>query len=157
MYRFRLCDSYSRQPLLIRVWRTVQKMEHGTQKTWRKHFEGRIRMLLVDVLISARMNVVVFAVIPFSICFVYRRWRFGEGFTLIAARVELRRNEYRCSWHCFLIALVGAALIVFWLPAPAALHSASRQLRVWVQVRSGSSPTELAALESSGGFLRRAR
>jgi hypothetical protein len=60
-------------------------------------------MLLVDTLVSALLNVVVLAVLPFSIYFVYRRWRFRQGFTDIAARVGLQRSEYRYLGYCFLL------------------------------------------------------
>lgn len=76
-------------------------------------------MLLANALLSAVLNVVIFAGIPFLIYGAYQRWRHRRGFKEIAQRAGLQLGQRRYLGYSLAFALVSITILVAW-PLPMA-------------------------------------
>jgi membrane protease YdiL (CAAX protease family) len=72
--------------------------------------------LFADAAISALVNVLVFAGLPFLVYFAYQKWRHKRGFGEIAQRAGLRLGEGRYVGYSLAFALACVAILVIWPP-----------------------------------------
>jgi membrane protease YdiL (CAAX protease family) len=72
--------------------------------------------MLVDAALSALLNVVIFAGIPFLIYYTYHRRRHGRGITEVAQRAGLRIGESRYLFYSLAFALATIAVLLIWPP-----------------------------------------
>jgi membrane protease YdiL (CAAX protease family) len=72
--------------------------------------------LLVNAAISALVNLLILAGIPFLFYFVYQKWRHKRTFAEIARRAGLQLGEVRYLLYSLIFALVGVAILVIWPP-----------------------------------------
>jgi len=72
--------------------------------------------LLVNAAISALVNLLILAGIPFFFYFVYQKWRHKRTFTEVARRAGLQLGERRYILYSLIFALVGVAILVIWPP-----------------------------------------
>jgi membrane protease YdiL (CAAX protease family) len=66
--------------------------------------------------ISALVNLLVLAGIPFLFYFLYEKWRYKRTFAEIAQRAGLRLGEGRYIGYSLVFALAGIAVLVTWPP-----------------------------------------
>jgi membrane protease YdiL (CAAX protease family) len=72
--------------------------------------------LLANAAISALVNLLILAGIPFFFYFVYQKWRHKRTFTEVARRAGLQLGEGRYILYSLIFALVGVAILVIWPP-----------------------------------------
>jgi membrane protease YdiL (CAAX protease family) len=72
--------------------------------------------MLADAALSALLNVVLFAGIPFLIYYVYHRRRHGRGLAEVAERAGLRVGESRYIIYSLAFALAAIAVLLAWPP-----------------------------------------
>ena len=87
-------------------------------------------MLLANAAISALLNLLVLAGLPFLCYFAYQKWRHNRGFGEIAQRAGLQLGEGRHIGYSLAFAVAGVAAFVIWSPPLGPLvreGSASRQ------------------------------
>ena len=72
--------------------------------------------MFADAAISALVNVLVFAGLPFLVYFAYQKWRHKRGFGEIAQRAGLRLGEGRYVGYSLAFALACVAILVIWPP-----------------------------------------
>lgn len=72
--------------------------------------------MLADAIVSALLNVVVLAGIPFLIYFIYHRRRHGRGLAEVAQRAGLRIGETRYLIYSAAFALASVAVLLIWPP-----------------------------------------
>jgi membrane protease YdiL (CAAX protease family) len=72
--------------------------------------------LLANVGISALVNLLVLAGLPFLLYFAYQKWRYKRGFGEVARRAGLRLGEARYVGYSLAFALAGVAILVIWPP-----------------------------------------
>jgi membrane protease YdiL (CAAX protease family) len=72
--------------------------------------------LLADVAISALVNLLVLAGLPFLLYFAYQKWRYKRRFGEVARRAGLRLGEARYVGYSLAFALAGVAILVIWPP-----------------------------------------
>lgn len=73
-------------------------------------------MLLVNSVISAMLNLVVFGGLPFLLYFAYQKWRHKRAFGEIARRAGLQLGPARYLGYSLALALVVIAVLVIWPP-----------------------------------------
>lgn len=74
-------------------------------------------MLLANAILSALLNLLVLAGLPFSAYFAYQRWRHRRPFGEIARRAGLQLGAARYVAYSAAFALAGVAALVIWPPA----------------------------------------
>jgi membrane protease YdiL (CAAX protease family) len=77
--------------------------------------EGTL-MLLATAAISALVNLLVLAALPFLFYFAYQRRRYKRRFAEVAQRAGLRLGEARYVGYSFAFALAGVTLLTIWPP-----------------------------------------
>jgi membrane protease YdiL (CAAX protease family) len=85
--------------------------------------------LLANAAISALVNVLILACVPFLLDWAYQKWRHKRGFGEIAQRAGLRLGEGRYVGYSFAFALVAVAILVLWPPPldPLVRHGSPQQ------------------------------
>jgi membrane protease YdiL (CAAX protease family) len=73
-------------------------------------------MLLASAAISAAVNLLIVAGLPFLLYFVYQRWRHRRSFREIAQRAGLQLGERRYLGYSLVVALVAVAMLLLWQP-----------------------------------------
>ena len=73
-------------------------------------------MPLVDAGVSALLNLVVLAGIPFLAYFAYQRLRHRRRFLEVARRVGLQLGDARYVGYSLVVAAVGVAALIAWPP-----------------------------------------
>jgi membrane protease YdiL (CAAX protease family) len=73
-------------------------------------------MPFADAVLSALLNVVVLAGVPFFVYWLYHRRRHNRGLVEIAGRAGLRLGETRYLGYCLAGAAVTVAALVIWPP-----------------------------------------
>lgn len=87
--------------------------------------------MLADAMLSAILNVVVLAGIPFLVYFLWHRLRHKRGLAEVARRAGLQVGDPRYIGYCALFAAVSVALLLIWSPPLEFVQARGR--------RSGSS------------------
>ena len=95
-------------------------------------------MLLINAGLSALLNLLLFAGVPFFAYYAYHKWRHKRGVAEIARRAGLQLGEVRYIGYCLVSAAVVVAVIVIWPPA------------VEPMVREGSAWREFVGLGLGG-------
>jgi membrane protease YdiL (CAAX protease family) len=72
--------------------------------------------MLAAAAISALVNLLALAGIPFLFYFAYQKWRHKRGFVEIAHRAGLRLGEGRYVGYSLAFVLAGVAILVIWPP-----------------------------------------
>ena len=72
--------------------------------------------MLANAAISALVNLLVLAGLPFLLYFAYQKWRHKRGFGEIAQRAGLRLGEGRYVGYSLAFALAAVAILVIWPP-----------------------------------------
>ena len=73
-------------------------------------------MPLPNAALSALLNLVVLAGLPFLVYFVYQKWRHQRGFIEIAQRAGLQLGKGRYIGYSLGVALATVAILVIWPP-----------------------------------------
>ncbi len=73
-------------------------------------------MLLANAALSALLNLLVLAGLPFLFYFTYHKWRRKRGFREIAQRAGLQLGEGRYVGYSLAFALAAVAIFVIWPP-----------------------------------------
>ena len=74
-------------------------------------------MNLINSLLSALVNVLILAAIPFLFYYIFHRWRHKRKFSEIAQRAGLNLGEIKYIGYA-LINVVGiVAILIIWPPA----------------------------------------
>ena len=73
-------------------------------------------MLLVYAALSALLNLVILAGLPFFFYFAYQKWRRKRGFKEIAQRAGLQLGEIRYIGYSLGVTLAAVALLIIWPP-----------------------------------------
>jgi membrane protease YdiL (CAAX protease family) len=97
--------------------------------------------LLATAAISASVNLLVLAGLPFFLYFAYQKWRYQRRFGEVARRAGLQLGAGRYVAYSFAFALAGIALLVIWPPP------------VEPFLRPGSPQEAFQGLGSSAGAL----
>lgn len=74
-------------------------------------------MLLTDAALSAVLNLMLFAGIPFFCYFTFQKWRRKRSFKEITQRAGLQLSEIRYIGYSLVVALGIIAYFVFWPPS----------------------------------------
>jgi membrane protease YdiL (CAAX protease family) len=74
-------------------------------------------MLLANGALSALVNLLVFAGLPFFFYFAYQKWRHKRAFGEISRRAGLQLGAGRYVAYSVAFALAGVAILVIWPPA----------------------------------------
>src|SRR5262245_59147940 len=72
-------------------------------------------MLPIDAVISAFLQVTLFAGLPFLEYFLYQKWRHKRSFSEVARRAGLQRCAWRYLAYSAAFALVSVLAIVIWV------------------------------------------
>jgi membrane protease YdiL (CAAX protease family) len=72
--------------------------------------------MLADAALSALVNLLVLAGLPFLFYFAYQKWRNKRRFGEIAQRAGLRLGEGRYIGYSLAFAIAGVAILVIWPP-----------------------------------------
>jgi len=72
--------------------------------------------MLVDAALSALLNVVLLAGIPFLIYYAYHKRRHGRGLAKVAGRAGLRIGEIRYLLYSLAFSLAVIAVLLIWPP-----------------------------------------
>jgi membrane protease YdiL (CAAX protease family) len=72
--------------------------------------------MLADAAISAFVNVLVLAGLPFLLYFAYQKFRHKRGFSEIAQRAGLQLGERRYVGYSLAFALAGIVILIIWPP-----------------------------------------
>lgn len=72
--------------------------------------------MLADAVLSAILNVVVLAGIPFLVYFLWHRLRHKRGLGEVARRAGLQVGEAKYIWYSALFAAVSVAALLVWSP-----------------------------------------
>lgn len=72
--------------------------------------------MLANAAVSALLNVVIFAGIPFAIYYAYQKRRHRRGLKEVAQRAGIRLGESRYLVYCLVFSLVSTAILVTWPP-----------------------------------------
>lgn len=99
---------------------------------------------MTDLVLSALVNVVVLAGVPFLGYFAYHRWRYGRGWTEILGRAGLSLGETRYIGYCALFAIVAAFGLLAWPPPLGALTVEGSAWRPFVGVGLGAEGIAMA-------------
>jgi membrane protease YdiL (CAAX protease family) len=85
--------------------------------------------LLANAAISALVNVLILAGLPFFVYLVYQKWHRKRGFGEIARRAGLRLGEGRYVGYSFAFALAAVAILAIWPPPldPLVRHGSPQQ------------------------------
>lgn len=94
--------------------------------------------MLANFAISALVNLLLLAGVPFLIYFTWQKWRRQRSFREIAQRAGLQLGLRRYLGYCFVFALIAVAILVIWPPPPDAF------------VREGSAQRAFAGLGLGG-------
>ena len=73
-------------------------------------------MLLANAALSALVNLLVFAGLPFFAYFVYQKWRHKRAFGEILRRAGLQLGAGRYLAYSAAVACAGVAILVLWPP-----------------------------------------
>jgi membrane protease YdiL (CAAX protease family) len=73
-------------------------------------------MLLANAALSALLNLLVFAVLPFFAYFVYQKWRHKRAFGEILRRAGLQPGAGPYLAYSAAVACAGVAIVVLWPP-----------------------------------------
>jgi membrane protease YdiL (CAAX protease family) len=73
-------------------------------------------MLLANAAVSALVNVLVFAGLPFFCYFAYQKWRHQRTFGEVARRAGLQLGAGQYLAYSMAFALAGVAIVVIWPP-----------------------------------------
>jgi membrane protease YdiL (CAAX protease family) len=73
-------------------------------------------MPLANAVISALLNLVVFAGLPFLVYFAYQKWRNKRGLSETARRAGLQLGEGRYIGYSLAVALATVAILLIWPP-----------------------------------------
>lgn len=73
--------------------------------------------MLINAVLSALVNVVLLAGLPFLGYVLYHKWRHKRGFTEIARRAGVQVGEVRYLGYCAILALVCVAILWLWPPS----------------------------------------
>src|SRR6516162_8507500 len=73
-------------------------------------------MLLTNAALSALVNLLIFAGLPFFAYFVYQKWRHKRAFGEILRRAGLQLGAGRYLAYSAALACAGVAIIVLWPP-----------------------------------------
>ena len=73
-------------------------------------------MLLANAAVSALVNLLVFAGLPFFAYFVYQKWRHKRAFGEILRRAGLQLGAGRYLAYSAALACAGVAILVLWPP-----------------------------------------
>lgn len=73
--------------------------------------------LLLVAAISALVNLVILAGIPFLCYFIYHKWRHRRAFLEITQRAGLRIGGLRYLVYCVVFAIAAVIVLVVWPPA----------------------------------------
>ena len=73
--------------------------------------------MVVNAALSALLNILVLAGLPFLGYFVYHKWRHKRRFAEIAQRAGLRLGEGRYIGYSLAVALAVVAILVIWPPS----------------------------------------
>src|SRR6516164_10551410 len=73
-------------------------------------------MLLANAALSALLNLLVFAGVPFFAYFVYQKWRHKRPFGEILRRAGLQLGAGRYLAYSAAVACAGVAILVLWPP-----------------------------------------
>lgn len=74
-------------------------------------------MLLAEAIVSALINLLLVAGIPFLGYLAYHKWRRKLEFAIIARRAGLQLGERRYLGYCLVLALASVLVIAIWQPA----------------------------------------
>jgi membrane protease YdiL (CAAX protease family) len=74
-------------------------------------------MLLANAALSALVNLLVFAGLPFLAYFVYQKWRHKRAFGEILRRAGLQLGAGRYVAYSAAFAIAGVAILAIWPPA----------------------------------------
>ena len=94
-------------------------------------------MLLVNAILSAMVNLLILAGLPFFFYFAFQKWRRKRSFKEIAQRAGLQIGETRYIGYSLGFALAAVAILILW-PPPFDLL-----------VRKGSAMRSFASLDFS--------
>jgi membrane protease YdiL (CAAX protease family) len=72
--------------------------------------------MLIDATLSALLNVVLFAGLPFLVYYTYHRWRHGRGVVEVARRAGLQGSGLRFLGYAAAASLAAVAVLVVWPP-----------------------------------------
>ena len=73
-------------------------------------------MTLLDAALSALLNVVLFAVLPFAVYFAHHWWRYHRGLLETARRAGLQLGDIRYLALSVVVAVVATLPLVIWPP-----------------------------------------
>ena len=71
---------------------------------------------LANAAISALLNVIVLAALPFLVYFAYQKWRHKRGFPETARRAGLQLGDGRYIGYSLAVALASATVLAIWPP-----------------------------------------
>ena len=102
-------------------------------------------MLLVYAALSALLNLVVLAGLPFLVYFIYQKWRRKRGFREIARRAGLQIGEARYIGYSLALTLFAVVVLVIWPPPLEPLVRQGSAMRSFAGLGLGA-PTIVMAL-----------
>lgn len=102
--------------------------------------------MLLDAFLSALLNVVVLAGLPFLGYFLYHKWRHKRGFGEISRRAGLQIGEKKYLAYSALLAAACVALLLAWQPALESFTGRSSPQRAFVGLGVGATSIAMALL-----------
>src|SRR5215468_2673022 len=103
-------------------------------------------MLLANAALSALVNLLVFAGLPFFAYFVYQEWRHKRPFGEILRRAGLQLGAGRYFAYSAAFACAGVAILVFWPPPLDPLVRKGSPQRPFVGLGLGGTAVLMALL-----------
>jgi membrane protease YdiL (CAAX protease family) len=103
-------------------------------------------MLLASAALSALVNLLVLAGLPFFAYFVYQKWRHRRTFGEIARRAGLQLGAVRYLAYSAAFACAGIAIVVLWHPPLGPLVREGSPFRPFVGLGLGGPAVAMAVL-----------
>ncbi len=103
-------------------------------------------MLLINAILSALVNLLLFAGVPFFAYYAYHKSRHKRGVVEIARRAGLQLGEVRYIGYCLVSAVVVVAVIVVWPPAVEPMVREGSAWRAFVGLGLGGPSILMAVL-----------
>lgn len=102
--------------------------------------------MLLDAFLSALLNVLVLAGLPFLGYFLYHKWRHKRGLGEISRRAGLQIGDKKYLVYSALYATICVALLLAWEPPLASFTGESSPQRVFVGLGIGGTSIAMALL-----------
>jgi membrane protease YdiL (CAAX protease family) len=103
-------------------------------------------MLLANALLSALVNLLIFAGLPFLVYFAYHKWRYKRAFGEIARRAGLQLGPRRYIAYSAAFALACVVVLALWAPELEPFLREGSPQRPFVGLGLGATSVSMALL-----------